>query len=43
MKNLEPVKNAERLGQRITTTKTYERDAFVSEYIKRRSEECPAM
>ncbi|MED2974274.1 HNH endonuclease [Fictibacillus sp. B-59209] len=34
---LDRARNAERLGQRITTTKTYERDKFVSEYAKRRA------
>jgi 5-methylcytosine-specific restriction enzyme A len=30
-------KNAERLGQRITTSRTYDRDPYVSEYVKRRA------
>jgi len=30
-------KNAERLGQRFTTSKTFDRDPYVSEYVKRRT------
>lgn len=30
-------KNAERLGQRYTTSKTFDRDPYVSEYVKRRA------
>lgn len=30
-------KNAERLGQRYTTTKTFDRDPYVAEYVKRRA------
>ncbi|MFB7637684.1 HNH endonuclease [Peribacillus butanolivorans] len=30
-------KNADRLGQRYTTSKTFDRDPYVSEYIKRRA------
>lgn len=30
-------KNAEKLGQRYTTSKTFDRDPFVSEYVKRRA------
>lgn len=30
-------KNADRLGQRYTTSKTFDRDPYVSEYVKRRA------
>ncbi|WP_082389445.1 helix-turn-helix domain-containing protein [Lysinibacillus sp. ZYM-1] len=33
-------KNADRLGQRYTTSKTYDRDPYVSEYVKRRASGC---
>lgn len=31
-------KNADRLGQRYTSSKTFDRDPYVSEYVKRRAE-----
>jgi len=33
-------KNADRLGQRYTTSKTFDRDPYVSEYVKRRANGC---
>jgi 5-methylcytosine-specific restriction enzyme A len=33
-------KNADRVGQRYTTSKTFDRDPFVSEYVKQRANGC---